>query len=160
VSETETPVNRLPSEPDDFPAKPTTGYPFKVEYPADRILTWEAILAFHGEKNGNVKQDDRKLAVGTRNAIVHGCDVDRVNGVVGFARGWMHFQSAEQINHILKCFDWQLGEKGPGIPLEKMVLADPIIDGLTILAAKAEADLATAKAKLEAAAAVEAAKAT
>jgi len=157
ATETE-PMNRLLPDGTKFPEKPSGGYALRADYAQDRIVTWEAILHFHGDKNGNVKEGDRKVAVGTRNAVIDGCEVDRASGSVAFVPGWMHFKSGEQVDHLLKCFAWQLSDKGPGIPLEKMVIADPIIDALKVLSAKAEADLATAKAKLLEAAAVEAAK--
>ena len=123
-----------------FPPKPKGGYCIKVEYATDRVIAWAAIKAFHGPKNGNVKERDREVAIGTRNGIVYKCDVDRVSGKIGFAPGWMVFQSGEQIDHLLKCFAWQLTDDGPGIELEDMVIADEVISALKVIAAKAEAD--------------------
>lgn len=128
------------AEADVFPAKPKGRYVLKIEYARERLIAWTAIKEFHGEKNGNVKERDRERAIGTRNAILQTCEVDRATGKILFERGWMVFQSGEQIDHLLKCFEWQLSDKGPGIPLELAVIADEIIKSLKVLSAKWEAD--------------------
>jgi hypothetical protein len=123
-----------------FPAKPKSRYVLKVEYARERVIAWTAIKEFHGEKNGNVKERDRELAIGTRNGILYKSEIDRATGKIVFERGWMIFQTGAQIDHLLKCFAWQLSDEGPGIPLEGAVLADDIIAGLKVLSAKWEAD--------------------
>lgn len=127
------------TEVDTFPSKPKGRYVLKLEYARERIISWRAIKDFHGPKNGNVKERDKDRAIGTRNAILHTCEIDRATGNITFERGWMVFQSGEQIDHLLKCFAWQLSDEGPGIPLEEVVLADEIIDSLKVLSAKWEA---------------------
>ena len=104
------------------------------------MVAWQAIQAYHSEGNGYVKERDRVLAIGTRNAVLYKCDVDRATTTIGFAPGWMVFQSGEQIGHLLKCFEYQLSDDGPGIDLESAVIADDIIAALKVQAAKAEAD--------------------
>lgn len=126
--------------PPPFPTKPKGRYVLKLEYARERVIAWTAVKDFHGPKNGNVKERDKDRAIGTRNAILYECEIDRATGKIVFKRGWAIFQSGEQIDHLLKCFAWQLSDEGPGIPLEEAVIADEIIESLKVLSAKWEAD--------------------
>lgn len=147
---THPPENRLEELPADepatpaFPPKPRGKYVVKIPTASLRVIAWEALKDFHGDKNGNVKERDRESALRTRAAVLYKCRVDQVTASIDFEWGWMVFESGQHVDHLLKCFDWQLSDKGPGIPLEKLVIADPLIKDLKVLSAQAEAELAAA----------------
>lgn len=129
------------SEEFKFPPKPAKArYVVKVEYATERVIAWQAIQAHHSKERGYIKERDKSVAIPTRNAVLYGCEVDRATTTIGFAPGWMVFQSGEQIDHLLKCFAFQLSDDGPGIELEFAVIAEEIIAALKVIAAKAEAD--------------------